>query len=403
MKKNGEDNSRRKFIKKGLSGIAAAAVLPSAIAGENPEGSKTKSSIIYRTFGKTGIKLPVVSMGVMNADNPKLVEAALDSGMTFLDTAHVYQRGKNEEMLGKVLKGKKRDSFFIATKVPGNFSDRKTGLFTDKTDPKDFLKKFDISMKRLGLEYVDVLYLHSVKRKESVTFEPLLKTMLKLKKEGRVKFIGVSTHKNEPEVIRAAADSGVHDVVLTAYNFLQPHIKEIDDAVNYAAGKGLGIVAMKTQAGVYWDKERLNPINMKAALKWALQNKNIHTSIPGFSTFDQMETDLEVMRDIKITDKERIDLKLKPEVAGLYCSQCDKCITQCSKGVDIPTLMRSYMYAFGYRNLIQAKDTLADLDLNNLPCNDCATCEVKCVNGLNIKDRIIEVSGISKIPDQFLV
>jgi len=58
---------------------------------------------------------------------------------------------------------------------------------------------------------------------------------------------------------------------------------------------GLGIVAMKTQAGVYWDKEKTTPINMKAALKWALRDPNVHTAIPGFTTLDQLQTDLDVL------------------------------------------------------------------------------------------------------------
>ena len=165
----GKNNSRRDFIKKGLTGITAAAIAPSLIKSEVKKSEE--KNIIYRTLGKTGMKVPIVSMGVMNAENPKLVESALENGMNYLDTAHVYQRGRNEQMLGEVLKGVKRDSYFIATKVPGNHSDRKTGLYTNKTDPEDFLKKFEISLQRLGLDHVDVLFLHSVKRKESVMFK----------------------------------------------------------------------------------------------------------------------------------------------------------------------------------------------------------------------------------------
>ena len=76
-----------------------------------------------------------------------------------------------------------------------------------------------------------------------------------------------------------------------------------------ASKAGIGIVAMKTQAGVYWDEEKQNKINMKAALKWALQSPHVHTSIPGFATFDQLNEDLEVMSDITLTDKDKKDLR----------------------------------------------------------------------------------------------
>jgi predicted aldo/keto reductase-like oxidoreductase len=399
---------RRNFIKTGAAGLAGAAVLPSVLkGGEKVETKKTegKQKFIYRTLGKTGIKLPVVSMGVMNADNPKLVEAALEAGIVHLDTAYYYQRGRNEEMIGKVIKDRPRDSFVIGTKVPGDYMDRKTGLFTEKTKASSFIEKFEVSLKRLGLEYVEILYLHSVTKKEAVLFEPLLGALQKLKKAGKAKFIGVSTHRGEPEVLRATADSKIYDVVLTAYNFKQPHAAEVKKAIAYAAGKGLGIAAMKTQAGVYWDKEKQQPINMKAALKWALLDENVHTAIPGFTTFDQMNLDLSVMDDLTLTPREKLDLKLgqKAGLTGLYCRQCEKCIPQCGKNIEIPTLMRSFMYAYGYKNLALAKETLNDLDLSTLPCSNCNTCTVNCTMGFNVRDKILDIARIKDIPADFLV
>lgn len=394
--------SRRNFIKKGVAGLAGAAVLPSVLKSEEKPAGKRK--FIYRTLGKTGIKLPIVSMGVMNSDNPKLVEAALDSGIVYLDTAHGYQRGRNEEMIGGVIKNRPRDSFVIGTKVVADHMDRKTGLFTEKTKAGPFIEKFEISLKRLGLEYVEILYLHSVTKKEAVLFEPLLGALQKLKKAGKARFIGVSTHRGEPEVLRAAADSKVYDVVLAAYNFQQPHLAEMHKAIDYAAGKGLGIVAMKTQAGVYWDREKQQPINMKAALKWALQNKNVHTAIPGFTTFDQLKLDLTVMEELALTPQEKKDLRLdhKAALTGLYCQQCERCLAQCGKNFDIPTLMRSYMYAYGYKNLALAQETFTSLDLTNLPCSDCNTCKVKCTMGFDVRGKILDIARIKDIPADFL-
>ena len=219
-------------------------------------------------------------MGVMNADNPNLVRAALDGGIFLLDTAHGYQEGRTEEMLGTVLKDRKRDSFVIATKVHLSTLDRRTGLFSKETRGEEIGEKLDISLKRLGLDHVDILHLHNQSARESVLYEPVLKALEKAKRDGKARFFGCSTHKNEPEVIRAAVEAKLYDVVLTSYNFRQDHHLEVQKAVGEAAQAGLGIVAMKTQAGVYWDKEKQSPINMKAALKWALRDPNVHTAIP---------------------------------------------------------------------------------------------------------------------------
>jgi predicted aldo/keto reductase-like oxidoreductase len=398
------NKSRRHFIKNSVSGIAGMTLLPEVFKSNEKPRKEKKTKIIYRTLGKTNIKLPIIGMGVMNVDNPALVEAALDAGIVLLDTAHGYQRGHNEEMIGKVIKNRPRDSYVIATKVSGNNEDRKTGLFTKSTRPELFIEQFETSLKRLGLEYVDILHLHGVVRRESALFEPLLNAMVKLKKEGKTRFIGLSTHRNEPEVIKAAQESSVYDVVLTAYNFRQPHRAEMEKAVVSAANAGLGIIAMKTQAAVYWDKQRTKQINMKAALKWVLQNENIHTTIPGFTTFDQLKMDISIMEDFTLTEKEKSDLNsIKKLSDGLYCSQCGRCQTQCPAGIDIPTLMRAYMYAYGYRNLSLAKDTLQSLRLSHIPCANCPTCNVKCSMGFNIRERILDITRLQNIPEDFLV
>ncbi len=398
--------ARRSFIKAGASSLVGATVLPSFLRGNSTRTTKGKGkreNFIYRKLGKTGIELPVVSMGVMNADNPNLVAAALDAGIVHLDTAHGYQRGKNEEMIGQVIKSRSRDSFVIGTKIPYP-NDRETGMFLPETSVESFQEKFDISLKRLGLDYVDILYIHGVSVRETVFCEPAIKFLEKAKKEGKARFGGFSTHKNEHEVIQAAVESKAYDVILTAYNFKQKNREVLQKAIAEAAEAGIGIVAMKTQAGVYWDEEKQRPINMRAALKWALQNENIHTSIPGMTTFDQLETDLSVMEDLTLTPEERKDLRLDESqtLVGLYCQQCDKCRRQCPEAVDVPTFMRSYMYAYGYRNTGLAQETLRCMELSSLACTECLNCNVRCSMGFDVRSKILNVARLKDIPREFL-
>lgn len=412
MKRSTDETGRgrREFLIKSMAGLAGAAVLPALIGGaagaqESPE--EQERGYPTRTLGKTGMTVPVVSMGVMNADNPNLVKAALDRGITYLDTAHYYQRGRNEEMVGSVIKDVPRDAFYLATKARASTVDRHTRGETEQAEPetvKSFIQKVELSLKRLQQEYVDILFLHSATNKEDVMSEHAVTAMQRLKKEGKIRFMGVSTHRSEHEVIDAAAASGVYDVVLTAYNFRMANRAKVEEAMASAAAAGLGIVAMKTQAGVYWDKTRSKQINMTAALKWALQNKNVHTSIPGFTTFDQLETDLAVMRDGALTPKELDDLQLgqKTGMRGLYCQQCARCIPQCPRGLEIPTIMRSYMYAYGYRNLAEARETVSALRMNSAPCSSCGTCGVRCAQGFDIKDRVTDVARLRDVPADLL-
>jgi predicted aldo/keto reductase-like oxidoreductase len=402
------EGSRRDFLKKSVAGVAGATLLPAVVrAGQEktdaPAAEKQERKLIQRTLGKTGIKLPIVSMGARLGE-PDQIRTALDTGIRHIDTANSYGRGRHEEAVGQAIKDRPRDSVVIGTKVYMNI-DAKTGLYPQDGTSEAFMEKFDTSMKRLGLDYVDILYLHDVVRGASTTFEPYLAAMKKIKQDGRAKFLGVSTHTNEPEVINATVDAKVYDVVLTAYNFTQPHLPELEKAIERAAKAGLGVVAMKTQAGVYWDQERQQKINMKAALKWAMNNPHVHTSIPGFANFDEMETALSIMQDLALSPEEAKDLKLdeKNRRAGMFCSQCGDCVAQCDRDVDIPTLMRSYMYAYGYRDLAKAKDAVRFLDLSRVACASCDGCRVvDCPMGFNVKERVLDIARIRQVPDDFL-
>jgi len=399
------DKSRRDFIAKSMAGLAGTAFLPAVMTGEEEKKEeKKKWKIVTRTLGKTGIELPVISMGCGAGDDPDVIRAALDAGVVHLDTANSYSNGQNEVAVAAAVKDRPRDSYVVATKIHMP-QDNKTGFFPEDTKPEAFMEKFEASMKRLGLEYVDILYLHDVIKKEAAMFDPFVKTMVKLKKEGRVKHLGAAFHRNEPEMLRVVADSGIYEVALTAYNYRQPHRDEMDQAINYAAKKGIGIVGMKVLAGFYLDRERTQEVNVAAALKWALLNKNVCTLIPGFNTFDAMVTDLSVMGNLNLTPEEKADIK-KTQLAsipGLYCQQCDTCLAQCKKDLDIPTLMRSYMYAHGYRRPGKAKFALRQIDLSDLPCEDCGDCRVACAMGFDVKEKILDIARVNSVPDDFLV
>ena len=391
---------RRDFMKSTLAGFGGLFFLPKVDMKQElrvVEAKGKEKKFVYRTLGNTGIKVPVISMGVMNTDNPNLVRVALDSGMVLLDTAQVYQRGQNEGMIGEVLKGRSRDSYVIATKarLPNN---QTTGLYTEEATEEAFLKKVDLSLKNLGLEYVDIYYHHNVWKKESALYEPILKALEKVKKEGKARFVGITTHMNEPEVIHAAVDSKFYDVILTSYNFQQKHYTEMRDAIGRAVQAGIGIVGMKAIIG----SRRTLVKNPAAALKWVLQDPNVHTIVPGFTTFEQMNTDLAVMQDPTLTDTEKKDLRKEASLPGLYCQGCRTCLGQCPEHLPIPDLMRAYMYTYGYRNLTHAQDLVLSLNLPATVCEDCTLCPVKCSIGFNVSKKIRDVVRLRDVPTELI-
>ncbi len=394
---------RRDFMKSSLAGFGGLFFLPPIGMKQEArvvEAKGKERKLVYRTLGKTGLKLPVINMGVMNSDNPNLIRAALDSGILLLDTAHGYMGGRNEEVIGGVIKGRPRDSYFIGSKVSLP-QDRTTGLYAEGATTKEFLRKLDISLKRLGLEYVEILYHHNVSRGESAIFEPILKGMEKAKKDGKIRFAGISTHTNEPEVIRAVTDSKFYEVILTSYNFQQKHYAEVRQAIAKAAQAGIGIVGMKAIRGGYRQTPTVK--NSSAALKWVLQDPNVHTIVPGFTTFEEMNIDLAVMEDITLTDSEKKNLQKEASLPGLYCQGCRKCLGLCPEKLPIPDLMRAYMYTYDYRNLALAQDLIVSLNLPDKVCEDCSSCPVKCSIGFNVPKKIRDVARLKDVPSEFIV
>lgn len=340
-------------------------------------------------------------MGVMNTDNPNLVRAALDAGYVHLDTAQTYQKGTNETMIGEILKGRPRDSYVIATKarLPNN---QKTGFYKEDATEEAYAKKIDVSLKSLGLDYVDIYYHHNVWVKESVTYEPILNALSKAKKAGKIRFAGITTHQNEPEIIRAAVGSKFYDVILPAYNFRQKHAAEIKRAIAEAAAAGIGIVAMKTMGGKAGGRYAFDQNDASIALKWVLDDPNVHTIIAGFTTFDQMNVDLAVMNDMTLKTAEREQLRRAGLHSALYCQGCGQCRGQCYQQLPIPDLMRAYMYVYGYRNLSAAQEVLSSLALPASLCGDCGQCPVKCLNQWKVADRIQNIVRLRDVPPEFI-
>ncbi len=400
-------NHRRDFLKKSILGLSGAALLPGAVnAAETANFSNlSRSDLPVRTLGKTGLKIPVLSMGTGDTSNPALVKGALDQGVKLLGTSAYYGNGNNEAMLGGLLKNLPRESYMVATSAMPKGTDHQNGLFTDATAAESFKTDVEAGMKRLNVDYLDILFLPFVGKRESVFFEPLLRVMEDFKKSGKARFIGIASHSFIGEALRGATDTGIYDVAMIAYNFKLEQMDAVVSAVDYAAGKGMGLIAMKSMAGGYWDKERTQPISSSAALKWVLQNKNIHTIMSGMTSFDELLKNVEMVKNPEFTEDDKKELKLAEanHEHGLYCLQCRECEGQCRHNLDIPTLMRSYMYAYGYRNLHHAQQTVEMVDLSGNTCDQCDECTVSCKAGFNLKSKVSDIARLKDVPSDFLM
>ena len=391
--------NRREFIVAPILWAGAAKVLGTAPPlWMSPTAEKPSSPILHRTLGKTGITLPIVSMGVMNADIPGLLRRAYELGIRHFDTAAGYQQGRNEEMVGNVMKEMGvRDNVVISTKQssrnrPENPAEAK----------KRFMEGVEGSLKRLQMDHVDILYNHGVDSVEDARAEGPLQALQSLKKDGKTRFIGLSTHKTV-DVLNEAILLNVFDVALVMLNYTMAHDAAISTTIERAAKSGLGIVAMKTQAG---GTVRPNPklprelpaASQTALLKWVLNHEFVTTAIPGFSTYEHLEQDFSVAGNLIYTNEEERFLADNSFAAQAeFCQQCGDCRKDCPKHVDIPSLMRSHMYVTQYRNSEMARTTLAAVAPGHGldACTGCESCPVTCRNTVQIARKIDELKALA--------
>lgn len=367
-----EKMGRRKFMKNMYSaflGVASGHLLGSFRFAH----AEKKPILEYRTLGKTGLKVTTVSMGVMNCSDPAVLLRAFDLGINFYDTADCYMRGRNEEMVGHTFKGK-RNKIYIQTKVHPH-------------DEKKMRASVERSLRRLQTDYIDVLVWHGHSSPDEVSDPNLFEFMSKMKKEGKVRFTGFSTHSHMASLLREAAKSNFHDVILVAYNFT--HSKDLREAVALAAKSGIGIIAMKTQAGGYKRQKMGGLSPHQAALKYVLMDQSVACAVPGVTTIDQIEECAAVM-GTSLTKKDLDELKqYQSFLWGRICTLCDGCIGECPYGVSPGDLLRTVMYHDGYENDALFREPLQTMTTHNIQhCSECSSCSIVCRRGLDIKAQI---------------
>ena len=371
-------SNRRNFLKSAAIGSAAAGAGMSASAlFSDPSGF---NRIRYRDLGSTGCKVSEMGFGVLHTQDTALIHGAIDSGITYFDTAHGYQNGACETTLGKVMKTRRKE-IFLTTKISGS--------------PEKMREEIDISLRRLQTDCVDMLLVHGPGSREQILDNDTIKVMDDARSQGKTRFVGFSTH-NQVVGLDAAIESNFWQSVSVPYNYFSP--PEVADAIKRARAKGIAIIAMKALITVERPRKPFPDIradkngsttNQQALLRWVLNDPNVDTVIPGIGSFEHLADDVAVM-GTKLTMHDRqIIRRYTGDVKQHYCqgiAGCTGCREMCPYGVEIHELNRCINYAYGYGSV-----DLARYNYSNLPrssriekCDNCETCVVKCVNGLDM-------------------
>jgi predicted aldo/keto reductase-like oxidoreductase len=362
--------SRRGFLGAGL-GLAAGSGLAAPAKLEMP----------MRVLGKTGMKLTVMGFGCMITSDGTVIEQAADAGINYFDTARGYQGGNNERMVGAALKGR-RDKLFVSTKAKAH-------------DAAGLKQELETSLSTLQMDYVDIWYLHSRSAPSDIPVE-CFDMQDEMKRQGKIRFRGVSLHSGHKVLIPWLIEQKRTDVILASYNFSLD--AETEAAIKKAADAGLGVIAMKVMAGGFRTNrpgselhgKLSKPGAMPAALKYAVRNPWIHSSVPSITDLDQLDENYKaVCAGWKEEDRQTLaayDEHIRP----LYCRLCGTCGNTCRKGLPVSDIIRFVSYAEGYGQFPLGREhwlTLSE-EQRAVRCADCTSCSVQCPNGVRVGDRV---------------
>ena len=260
-----------------------------------------------------------------------MIARSWEVGIRHFDTAAAYLGGRSEEMVGEAIRQLGvRDKVIIGTKA--------TGPWGGPSVPRKRPRRTRWRALRPASNGCRWTMWNSSTFMASPTPYPsndagLQGAMTQLKKEGRIRFAGVSTHEGQAEVLNAVMRSGFWDVVLVAFNYTMSENQALIDAMKLCASKGIGIVAMKTQAGgsnpsqqEVFGSDMQKSVRQSAVLKWVLQHPFVTTAIPGFTKFEHIDEDMPVASNLAFTDDERKFISNNAIKASLeFCQQCGEC------------------------------------------------------------------------------
>jgi len=348
-----------------------------------------------RAYGRLGrtdwsVSDTVLGAGRLRGDEDvKIVRAALERGVNYIDTAPDYSTAGSEQVVGRALRDFPRDEVFLATKFCTPIGHLPAGTSVER-----YKQVIHESLARLGTDYVDLIHVHSCDEVERLMDPNVHEAFDQLKQEGKARFLGLSTHTPRlVQVANQAIDSGRFDVMMLAYHHgIWPELPGIIDRAHDE--QDMGIVAMKTLKGArHRNLENFHGeanSYAQAALKWVHSNPNVSCAVISFFELQHVDEYLDASGRTLTTEDVAILEKYDREILGSYCApHCGACLESCPEQVPIHDVLRHRMYFEDYRSEKEAVALYSKLPVNAAACAECsAPCLGSCPLGIHIQDRM---------------
>ena len=397
---------RREFLRCAAAGIGAAMIgggFSRSLAAEPKlERRNERPGMVYVRFGRTNLAVSRIIHGSLhtNRDRIPVLAKLYEAGVNFYDTSHVYGGGKSEEALGEFFADAgRRRNVFVCTKM---------NLIPELKAGKGVYEKAmalaEGSLKRLRTDWVDIMMLHGCSTLIDWVENPeWLRAAEDLRKQGKIRFVGISEHAKPAEVLNRAAACGRYDCAMVAFSIVKgdwgslarSDKQSMDPALKVAKEKDLGIVAMKAALKAEEIVANASDPNLKKkgyspyqlCYRYVLGVPGVHAVTCGMSTTAHVTENLAVPA-IEIAAGQWQGLRQAAAASGV-CGFCGTCLETCPAGLAVQDILRFHGY------LIHGHATAAREQYAALPphqqfpaCRDCGRCEAACPGRVAIRQKL---------------
>lgn len=367
---------------------------------------KNQESLSILGFG--AMRLPKIGKVIDEEASEKMIISAIERGVNYFDTAYVYQNGKSEIVLGKILAKGYRDRVNIATKMPP-FMIRKTA---------DFDKIFNTQLQRLQTDRIDYYLIHmlmDVSTWDRLKGLGILEWIAEKKKSGQIRNLGFSFHGTQQEFLKII-DAYDWDFTQIQYNFIDEFNQAGKTGLLYAASKGVPVIIMEPLRGgkivfglpkeidKIWKEMTPERSVVEWALRWVWNHPQVLLLLSGMSTQEQVDDNIRIAniaeantltdQELALFDKAREIIREKTKVP---CTACGYCMP-CPHGVDIPAVFAAYNDKYlnnkGFSAMFSYMQNTGAMTKNPAYaslCQSCHACEPHCPQSIQISDRMKDV------------
>ncbi|MCL1914896.1 MAG: aldo/keto reductase [Eubacteriaceae bacterium] len=328
----------------------------------------------------------------------EIIDYAMASGINYYDTSHIY--AGSEEFLGQALSKYPRESYVLCTKY-------------NAMGGQDFEKHFESQLERLKTEYVDVYMFQAVLNDQSADNylnSGCIEYYQQLKKEGKIRYLGFSSHAPASTLKRFAA-AHPWDMAMVQINYFDWAFAGADEQYQILNGLGIPITVMEPLRGGRLASLSEAPSKLLKdfhpdwsfaswALRWLMGLEGVQVILSGMSAMEQIIDNVATFANFSplSAEEEAVLAEARDLLRGeivVPCTECDYCLENCPEQLDIPQMMKAYndLRIHSWAMSAPITNKLREMEKTPADCTACATCLEHCTQAIDIPGIMEELAG----------